>query len=162
MEQRRAERGSLSQGTSDEHSSGGRTSPGWPREHLKSTPNGTVATPQRSQQGLCLPRWLLFPQHGHGCRSPGRLHLRPGGTPASRRRAAAAHTDTTQQPLTRMVPCLPPARKVKRTPFVLPSLVLGPGSHPEKEAAQAKQSSVIPSGSRAGDVGLGWTQARSR
>ena len=45
LEQRRVEGGSLSQGTSDEHSSGGRTSPGWPREHLKSTLSGTVAIP---------------------------------------------------------------------------------------------------------------------
>lgn len=63
--------------------------------------------PPRTHKGtsVCLPRWLLLPQHSHGCRSPGWLPLCPGGISPSRGEAAATHSDTTRRPLTQFHAC---------------------------------------------------------
>lgn len=114
-------------------SKGDQPAPGWLGDYLKNSHDGTAAATQPSQRDS-LPRWLLLPQHSHGRGGPGRVPLRPGRIPPRKRAAGAVHAGTTQRPLTRMVPRLPPARKTKHAPSVPPSL--SPGPHPEKEAAE--------------------------
>ena len=141
--------------------------PGWLGEGLRSSHSGAVAAccapPPRTHSGtsVCLPRWLLLPQHSHGCCSPGWLPLCPGGIPPGRGKAAATHDDTTQPALTQFHAC---HHQEDEAHTFSPSYseVLGCRSHPEAEAAEAKHPgsslSPLPSGSRAGEVGPGWTQ----
>lgn len=114
-----------------------------------------------SKTSVCLPRWLLLPQHSHGCCSPGWLPLCPGGIPPGRGKAAATHDDTTQPALTQFHACHHQEDEAHTFSPSYPE-VLGCRSHPEAEAAEAKNPgswlAPLPSGSRAGEVGPGWTQ----
>lgn len=120
--------------------------------------SGCLLCPPRthSKTSVCLPRWLLPPQHSHGCCSPGWLPLCPGEYPRQRESCSHPMHDTTQPALTQFHACYHQEDEAHTFSPSYPE-VLGCRSHPEAEAVEAKNPgswlAPIPRGTKLGRWG---------